>query len=575
MKSTSTPLLLFSVFSALCGSSFGAPFRALSARQEDFFPITGPAVGGIQPRLEIRDVEANGEMFNLFLLAIMRFKEMNQDDKISYFQVSGIHGQPLIDWDSSPSNGGNPDFGYCPHGSNLFGPWHRPYLSIFEQVLSQKAVEVAAEFEDEATKARYQAIAETLRLPYWDWAKRTVEGERILPTSIAGPTAVVTFPNGTEAEVENPLLLYRFNPLKEEYFSSPWQNISITVRNSEPFSEVSNPEETENFLQNFAPSLRETFYQIITQWQTYNQFSNHGSESSILGNIESIHDMVHGSFGFAHMGFPSVAAFDPVFWMHHANVDRVLAIWQHIYPDTYVEPYEQSWPGTYTIAPGSIQGPDSPLTPFRRNAQGDYHTSESSRYTDAFQYTYPELQDNPSNDTLKAIVNTLYAPAPTSALKRQEEIPDVSLSSEHHQAFLCAIEVPLQFVGIYSVEIFLGKLTSSSQELTSDPNFVGAQTVMSRAQNDQSVKGSVVLTDALRKKFDDGELKGLDTDAILEYLHQNLHWRIQKGNVEEVPKEQFPGLKISVVSTEIEPANSTNEFPNYVGGWTTHDVTFG
>ncbi len=47
------------------------------------------------------------------------------------------------------------------------------------------------------------------------------------------------------------------------------------------------------------------------------------------------HGRIHVNIG-GHMGDPSTAARDPVFWAHHANVDRLLAAWlgqQHTIPD--------------------------------------------------------------------------------------------------------------------------------------------------------------------------------------------------------------------------------------------------
>ena len=29
------------------------------------------------------------------------------------------------------------------------------------------------------------------------------------------------------------------------------------------------------------------------------------------------------------------SAFDPIFWLHHTNIDRLFSIWQAIYPDRY------------------------------------------------------------------------------------------------------------------------------------------------------------------------------------------------------------------------------------------------
>ena len=38
-----------------------------------------------------------------------------------------------------------------------------------------------------------------------------------------------------------------------------------------------------------------------------------------MGSLEGIHNNYHGLLGgdFGHMGRPPIAAFDPVFWMHH------------------------------------------------------------------------------------------------------------------------------------------------------------------------------------------------------------------------------------------------------------------
>ena len=48
-----------------------------------------------------------------------------------YFK--GIHGAPFIQWDDVQGSGST---GYCTHGSNLFGPWHRPYVAVFEVSLA-------------------------------------------------------------------------------------------------------------------------------------------------------------------------------------------------------------------------------------------------------------------------------------------------------------------------------------------------------------------------------------------------------------------------------------------------------
>jgi tyrosinase len=61
-------------------------------------------------------------------------------------------------------------------------------------------------------------------------------------------------------------------------------------------------------------------------------------------SFESIHDQIHGTIGGSNYGDMSVvpvSAFDPAFWLHHAMIDRSFALWQALYPDSYVEPMAQ------------------------------------------------------------------------------------------------------------------------------------------------------------------------------------------------------------------------------------------
>ncbi len=76
-------------------------------------------------------------------------------------------------------------------------------------------------------------------------------------------------------------------------------------------------------------------------------------------SLESIHDVIHSIVGSnGHMTYLDYSAFDPSFWLHHAMIDRCFALWQTLYPNSYVESMaaiEQ----TYTIPVGSIQDENS------------------------------------------------------------------------------------------------------------------------------------------------------------------------------------------------------------------------
>ena len=81
---------------------------------------------------------------------------------------------------------------------------------------------------------------------------------------------------------------------------------------------------------------------------------HHGPESDTTnGSLESLpHNVIHGAIGgvapggnpndwrdFGLMSMPMTAALDPIFWLHHANIDRLWSVWlrdaqeQHENPD--------------------------------------------------------------------------------------------------------------------------------------------------------------------------------------------------------------------------------------------------
>ena len=71
------------------------PFGNKEQRQADLHqihPVLG--VGGlgkdtIHPRLEIRELERNKDQFNVYLLGLQRLQNIPQDDKLSYYRISG------------------------------------------------------------------------------------------------------------------------------------------------------------------------------------------------------------------------------------------------------------------------------------------------------------------------------------------------------------------------------------------------------------------------------------------------------------------------------------------------------
>ena len=192
----------------------GEPLRR---RQDPTVAITGINAYGVQPRLEIRQLEQNVDQWNIFLLGLVRFQLTDQSNMTSYYQIAGIHGRPYIPWDNVPSAEGIDSPGYCTHVLNLFLAWHRPYLALYEQTLYTHIIAAVNSFPAGAQRQRYTAAALVWRFPYWDWAAAPPDGESVFPASVQSPTVNVTTPNGT-ASIPNPLFSYQFHPVSASDF---------------------------------------------------------------------------------------------------------------------------------------------------------------------------------------------------------------------------------------------------------------------------------------------------------------------------------------------------------------------
>jgi len=95
--------------------------------------------------------------------------------------------------------------------------------------------------------------------------------------------------------------------------------------------------------------------------------------------------------------------------LHHPNVDRLFAIWQTAYPNSYLSRTFAS-PGIATITPSDAINQDSPLTSFHSTLDGSFWTSSSVRDIKVFGHIYPETADANASCTIQA-VNYLYKPS--------------------------------------------------------------------------------------------------------------------------------------------------------------------
>ncbi|KAJ3538356.1 hypothetical protein NM688_g6533 [Phlebia brevispora] len=391
------------------------------------------------------------DQLNLFLLALERIHAMSPTERLSWFQICGIHGEPYADWDNS--RGGVESAaaqwrGYCTHSSILFPTWHRLYCALVEQAVHECMLQVLGEFPP-AEQARLKPAVDHWRYPYWDWAL-VDEAHRIkVPELLRTPRTPVQRPSGLIETIDNPLYRYNFpvNPvtgtidgindvIEDDNQIVPFSRAPYTVRHPEmynpelPFETqttwskgISDNDGVEASINNGegqrpgGSQLVDEVLRLFGTMRRYPPFSNtrwigDGSVNNYK-SLEGVHNNVHvfiGGMTYGHMSENEVAAFDPIFWMHHGNVERQLSIFQALNPSDH-----ESWPndpwisgtlepwftgrkqvdaqGTWTRPAGAEETTESPLTPFHKDTEGTVYDSDGCRYINQFGYAFEELQD--------------------------------------------------------------------------------------------------------------------------------------------------------------------------------------
>jgi tyrosinase len=303
-----------------------------------------------------------------------------------------------------------------------------------------------------------------------------------------------------------------------------------------------------NGLDQVRGNLQDRLYNLFTLYSNYTTFSNTAfkpaTPSSDSDSLEAIHDDIHVAIGGdtgGHMGVINVAAFDPIFYLHHTAVDRAFAIWQALYPESYVEP-ETSDFETFTISPGDIEDVNSGLTPFHTDTTGDLWTSVSARSTGTFGYSYPELpfwteDSDPSayQASLRSKINELYGPpANTTPLANTPHTKRaLTTNSNQYREWIANIRAQrFAMTGSFFVRVFLGDFNPDPAQWSFDPNLVGTHGffggICKDCQNQDSalVSGAVPLTTALLASIRNGYLASLEPDDVEPYLRTNMHWRV-------------------------------------------------
>jgi tyrosinase len=472
-------------------------------------------------------------------------------------------------------------------------------------------------------------------MPYWDWAVDPGNNQPTVPTSIRDQQVTVTKPSG-QVSIANPLYSYSFgNSLPNEMGGGPWDSFPRTLRRPVANPTRSNNNEMSARFDGMRISLRDRVFALFSSKQSwgYASTSQIGVRTDLSGSgtdsFESVHDSVHNTAGGetgGHMYYLDISSFDPIFWLHHTNIDRLLTMYQYIVPDTYVANGNIPRPMAQWNEGESKNG-GTPLKPFTKGTYGEYYTSQDVRETRVLGYYYPETSDRSYGQVAQA-VSRLYGGGVRSISKRDSPVDEktgqylgrpLKEGDYHHVLDITADKFAMD--GSYTVFCFIGNdgnstsnstapygnstvpyanTTSSaltsyptapaypskngtgevledydpSKDFTQDPNYVGSYGILGgmkagggNASFPLMTRGSLPLTTCLQGKQYYGQLKSLKPEDVEPYLQKNLYYKVIGVNGELDPST-IPNFHVAVKCNKVKPASSDDELPDLSAPYT-------
>ncbi|KJZ73017.1 hypothetical protein HIM_07589 [Hirsutella minnesotensis 3608] len=600
------------VLAQATGYDFGTDISHLSRRQDGTAPIVIGKLplapdGSVPKRLEIRQMKADRYKWDLFILALSLIQFVGQDDPLSWYQIAGIHGVPFKPWNGVLPVQGGGQSGYCTHNSVLFPMWHRPYMALFEQQVFRMANGIAGMFVNETQRRLYQQAAADFRVPYWDWSRNAPPGDTHLPGDFWKPVIAQDGPNGVQ-NINNPLYSYHFHPLDmDALIWDPLKQWNETKRGPDLGVSLTAPP-SDNGKVNEAlltklPEIQQRLYVLFSNYHDYNSFSNKAwavsNNLSTLDSIESVHDVIHlygGSKG--HLTYVPLSSFDPLFFLHHAMTDRLVAIWQVLNPTAWITPMPAG-ETTFTALKGTIQSSSSPLTPFYASSDGTFWTSDSARSTEAFGYTYADTDPalGSSQDIRQALIakiNDWYGSAsPMGNLVKAQDMGASDESQQHpwngplkedgrlgshvklkheqtlqdnrYTEWIANVHVNAEALnGSFVIHFFIGAPPINEDDWETAPNLGGSVGIfaMNRTTGSQfKISGAVPLTAALMRSTTGRVLADLSPEVMVPTLRESLQFRILGSDGHQVDPSSVRGLYIAVSSSNVKPPKTLVELP--------------
>lgn len=204
----------------------------------------------------------------------------------------------------------------CQHGSWYFLSWHRMYLYHFETIVAAEVKKIDPSFD--------------WALPYWNYSDDRDPNARLLPPAFRSARKADGTPN------------------------------ALFVANRTPAANAGRQFADDADVALTGPLRERDFVSLSfgTGFGGPQTSFMHGG--SLIGSVERA---PHGSMHMAVAGFMSAfntAALDPIFWLHHSNIDRLWQVWLdrdpvHANPATV-------WPSSVSFSFKNVSGATVTMT---------------------------------------------------------------------------------------------------------------------------------------------------------------------------------------------------------------------
>jgi tyrosinase len=287
----------------------------------------------------------------------------------------------------------------CQHHGWFFLPWHRGYLGYFERIVRKAIIGLGGPAE--------------WALPYWNYSDTTQNAQvaRLMRPEFLAPN----LPDG-----------------------SPNALFQGVVRGDHAM--VNTPKGEAG---NFAIGAKDVRLKCLALRHFYDHpaasdfgggvtaFSHGEGGVDVEGAVEKTpHDNVHGDIG-GWMDTFETAGLDPIFWLHHANIDRLWSVWAT--RPQHVEPSDPKW-----------LSPAGPGFPYRfHDENGVSQTFDPSSVLDTttspFTYTYENLETPPQVASFVDKLRIPEAPPPQAPQLVAASDTGIDLSPER-----VSVELPIQ-----------------------------------------------------------------------------------------------------------------------------------